>query len=449
MRLYCRVACNRISAQQTIGEEAIFNMRHCVIILSCICVSLGSRATASAKPSREAIALYVDKCNSEKKTPHLTEKFGADFSNLDLHGIRLRGAVLDGADFSGSDLSEGSFYEVSCNEAIFSRTNLQGAGFYECSFDGAILENTNLEGAHIRSCSFKAVTFKLANLKEVDVRDSNLSNAKFDDVVFSGAFIVDSDLHGADFSQANLSGVRALGDDLSEADLSGADLRGVFYFRWGVTFRNANLSNVNFKGADLEGAEFTGATLTGANFSEANIKGAIFQDVQGIDSKTEKMLKRRAGRRVYRLKHGLSLVLSHFCWHLYLISLTALFCVFLTTLKTHYKKKLYISACFTNAIALIPFALLFLMGLLGDSPVRQLSGSMALWSLWVDLWPTLYLVVIPGIIGVAFVLFVCYLATHLSIKKIKKAPAFMLFMLLTLAHGALAFVLLRANFPDA
>ena len=86
------------------------------------------------------------------------------------------------------------------------------------------------------------------------------------------------DLRGISFEDADLSNLDLRYANLRWADLIGANLRG-------ADLTDANLRGVNLSGADLNGADLSGAGLTDANLIGADLSGADLSeaDLSGAD----------------------------------------------------------------------------------------------------------------------------------------------------------------------
>jgi uncharacterized protein YjbI with pentapeptide repeats len=103
-----------------------------------------------------------------------------------------------------------------------------------------------------------------------DIRP-DLSLANLDEVSFREA-----DLMQVNFSGACLTGGRFVRANLTEADLVGADLRG-------ADLRYANLSKADLRDASLRGANFGRANLSGAVLVGADLEGVLLVETD-LDS---------------------------------------------------------------------------------------------------------------------------------------------------------------------
>ena len=102
----------------------------------------------------------------------------------------------------------------------------------------------------------------------------------------------------------------------------------------------------------------------------------------------------------------------------------------------------YILLFLNNAFALLAlFTLLFI-----GSSVRQMSGSMELWSFWLHVWPLYFFGTMFGI-GCTFVLFILSVISRITKKTTGNYYA--IYGLLSFIHLVLAFCLMSIAFPDA
>ena len=158
-----------------------------------------------------------------------------DFSDIYLHGARLKKANLQALKLNGADLSSAT---------------LNGA-----ELNNTRLESANLSGAFLNPMDFKASDSPVANLSHAHLRGADLTSAKL-----IRAYLSHADLRGADLTDA----------DLSHANLNEAKLNAIpIEEKNGEIniYPEVNLSNTNFNGAkNLKSANFEGA------FYYANMK---------------------------------------------------------------------------------------------------------------------------------------------------------------------------------
>lgn len=69
---------------------------------------------------------------------------GANFSRLDLHGIKVTGVDLSGASFRNANLSDATFVGIDFADVDFSGANLDNTTFSGCEFGGADLRHVDL-----------------------------------------------------------------------------------------------------------------------------------------------------------------------------------------------------------------------------------------------------------------------------------------------------------------
>ena len=191
-----------------------------------------------------------------------------DFSQRNLAGVDLSGAVLSGADLSSCVLSG----------ANLSGANLSGADLTRADLTGANLSHADLSGSDLSWCRLSNAELVGANLAKVHARAANFSN-----VLMIRARLNDSDCLGANFSGVNGTAAQFESANLECADLSGAALMNAVLCGANCSWANltdarlnwANLSWSLLEATDLEFANMTGANLRAANLSFANLRDAI------------------------------------------------------------------------------------------------------------------------------------------------------------------------------
>ena len=125
----------------------------------------------------------------------------ADFTDMDLFGVNLSGAILTMSDFSDSNLTHSDFI----------RANLAHAGFWESN-----LSNVNFSRAEMSSTYFV---------------DANLTGAKLHDAYLVGAHFQSTNISGANFRGATMPGVDLSFCEIGDADFSEADVEEVDFRR--------------------------------------------------------------------------------------------------------------------------------------------------------------------------------------------------------------------------
>jgi uncharacterized protein YjbI with pentapeptide repeats len=169
---------------------------------------VASEPGAKTKPTREQVFAFLE---AEAQRPlteeekrggwekfekvNLAERFGTDFSGLDLSEMYFhisRPIIASGIDFShcnlrGSYLSSHTEF-VNCN---FAHVNFSKVHFAYFNFVNADLSNANLQEA---------------NLAYAQLRNANLNNTDFTNARLRGADFTGADLNGAIFDGADVYG---------------------------------------------------------------------------------------------------------------------------------------------------------------------------------------------------------------------------------------------------
>ena len=94
---------------------------------------------------------------------------------------------LGGVDFSGQDLTDSSFAKSALRRANFSNANLIGVSLY-----GAILENANLEGANLSYAILDDAVFNGSNLTNAVLEGAFAYNTQFRGAIIDGADFTDA-----------------------------------------------------------------------------------------------------------------------------------------------------------------------------------------------------------------------------------------------------------------
>lgn len=134
-----------------------------------------------------------------------------------------------------------------------------------CRIEGAVLERTTW-----RRCTFDASVL-------VGV---NLSMSRFLDVRFSACTMVESKAQAVSWTGLRTGGLaeRAISFERCRLDYGsflGVDLRG-------SRFVGCSLVDADFGEADCREAEFVDCDLSGARFAESDLRAASFADVRGL-----------------------------------------------------------------------------------------------------------------------------------------------------------------------
>ena len=185
-----------------------------------------------------------------------------DFSDADLHEIRLIGLESSGANLRRANLC---------------RADLRGASLRGASLRGAKLSGANLRKADLRRADLIEADLRRADLTEADLRQANLSGAELFKAKLTQANLTAAYMSGARLSQADLSQTNLTEADLTEADLTEADLRRADFTQAAVVrvdLTRADLTEAHLIQASLIGANLSQAYLTDANFSRADLSRA-------------------------------------------------------------------------------------------------------------------------------------------------------------------------------
>ncbi len=277
--------------------------------------------------------------------------------------LRKRGAIVVGEDFaaavkSGRDFSHSLLQGAQLQDLNLTALRVQGADLHSANFD-----RTVLDGADLRGAALYWATAIQARFDGADLTDAQFDNVRADDASFVGAKLVHASLLGTHLPRANLRNVDLIGADLSYADLTGAD-------------------------------------LTGAILDDVEIEAAIFNGVRGLSAETCRALRGRAGRWRYDLEMAVNEFLEDWSFPVHLMLTPLALVLGLGGRQTTAARGSFTVLMGINAAALLPLLLVLGMGLLGGSPVAQLSVSnMGLWEAWFHAWPVLILVMAALLLG--------------------------------------------------
>lgn len=119
---------------------------------------------------------------------------GADYRNVDLHGLDLRGINLSFSDFRGADLS-GALLE------------------------GAFLKNAHFDGADLSDIDFRALPQGFLSLQQ-PIEGASFRRSNFEGTIVNGGVVK------GDFREANLRNATITAWGTTCMDIRGADLRG-------------------------------------------------------------------------------------------------------------------------------------------------------------------------------------------------------------------------------
>jgi uncharacterized protein YjbI with pentapeptide repeats len=422
-----------------LGAQIVTAFSRTIFAILYVIVVAATASTCAAKPTREQVVAFAERCKSEKKRVDLVAEFGVDFSGLDLSRVDFRGTHAVG-------------FETILRNANFSNCNLQHA-----EFGGAILDGVDFTGADLKEAAFvtaslKQATFLRVNLKATRFYQSDLSLAKLTGADLSSADITGSDFGGADLSGAILSGCRNeyWWSDFSNANLARANLTGVRLN--GARFQGAVLRSAALSSAHLTQADFTAADLTDASFNDARVESAVFRNARGLAEAESVRLEGQAQRWKFELETGVIGFLSIMYFPAYALVILAVLSLSRRVLRMPDKPRSVTVAVVVNVLTFLPAFALFGMGLLGASSTVQFntgsSGAMQLWSGWVGLWP-LFMLLLLSCLVVAVVSALAFVASRWRWTVLKRAKLAMGYLILTVAHCLFATHWVGRNFPSA
>ena len=160
--------------------------------------------------SKEGKRLVMKDCDLSGLQMHDVNWAAAEFHNVDLHDIVLRGAKLSMATFRNCRMNNADLSGVEGCGTNFSGSSLTGTNFSEGDFSIVTSINnaktkwrTNFEGANLAGAAFAD-----AKLSDARFAKANLVNADF-----TGADLTNADLTGADITGADLTGAKSANID--------------------------------------------------------------------------------------------------------------------------------------------------------------------------------------------------------------------------------------------
>lgn len=216
------------------------------------------------------------------------------FRRTDLRGSTFENAILTEANFESSQLCGVSFRSAYLAKASLLDANVQNTDFSQCDLTWANLSHLDLTRTNLRGAVLCEAKMVSCNLENVDLTQFTLVGANLRDSSLSGSVAQRANLQKVSFRRAQLGEV-----DWENADLRNADLRGVvfhlgasregllsspyasegtrtgFYtderlelhFKAPEEIRKANLKGVNLLGAHIDGVDFYLVDLRGAKMS--------------------------------------------------------------------------------------------------------------------------------------------------------------------------------------
>lgn len=410
-----------------------------IVPLLCLIVAATTASPCAAKPTREQIIAFAERCKNEKKRMDLVAEFGVDFSGLDLSGVEFRGYHAVG-------------YETNLRNANFSNCNLHRAEFGAAFLDGADFTGASLERATFVTASLKQATLLRVNLKGTQFYQTDLTGAKLASADLSSADITGSNFGGADLSDVILSGAKNdyWWNDFGNANVTRANLSGLKLN--GARFQSAVLRSADLSGTQLIQADFTGADLTEASLKDANVESAVFRNVHGLNDAQRDRLEEQSQRWKFEIKTGVARFLKVMYFPAYALVVLALVGLTFRALRLPNRPRSVAVAAIVNLLTFLPACVLFGMSVPGASPTVQFnvgsSAAMELWSAWVGLWPFFMLALLSCLVvavGTALV----FLASHWRWTALKRAKLALVYIALTVVHCLFATHWVGSNFPSA
>ncbi|MCL2744902.1 MAG: pentapeptide repeat-containing protein [Planctomycetaceae bacterium] len=162
------------------------NTKTCIyVIIVFLTITYTLASEPDTKPTREQIIKFLDVYRKippltweeirdgkdKRETINLIERFGTDFSGLDLSGI----------DFCIGYGKSLQYHKVIAAGADFSRCNMRGVAFY-----AAELANCNFSNADLTHTAFWSCKLQNADFSKVRLRETKFSNSNMQNVLFSG-----------------------------------------------------------------------------------------------------------------------------------------------------------------------------------------------------------------------------------------------------------------------
>lgn len=207
-------------------------------------------------------------CGDVDQDLSFTSFFWPDFTGSTISSANFDQSILYFADFTDSTIKDADFNNTLLNFGSFNQSEI------------------GLEYATAGSVKFKRADCQGANFKNAQFGDNvEFSDAKFDRSTSFADEMENLSFRGADLSDVNIANTALNGSDFSNTQLSRAEFDN-------VEFRNANFSNsmafdsMFTNECDLERANFQGANLQGVSFNNSLIHSTIFNNAV-IDHETD------------------------------------------------------------------------------------------------------------------------------------------------------------------
>ncbi len=221
----------------------------------------------------------------------------ASFSECEMTGVSLEGALLQDADFSLAQLTDASFVRANLSGARFSHARIANADFSSACLDNAILHDHDLTEARLVGAMFRSAQLRRCNLEYQEMPDADFRAADLSGALLTGSVMPRASFSGADLSRTGLADV-----EWENADLTNADLRQASFHagssRSGLVgsplasegsrtgFYTDEFDEQNFlapeeiRKANLRGADLRGAKIMDTDFYLVDLRDAIYDDEQ-------------------------------------------------------------------------------------------------------------------------------------------------------------------------
>lgn len=179
----------------------------------------GAGAGAGAGEDRPAaeVTAAVDALRERPERPEgrPLDLTGVYLRGADLHGVRLRFALLGHERHGSADLARADLSDADLTGVVWPQATLAGATMRSATLADATLAGSDLTGADLRLVAArgarlpKALLFQ-ADCTGIDLRDADLRGARLRGALLAGADLTGTNLAGADLSGTDLREVRGL-----------------------------------------------------------------------------------------------------------------------------------------------------------------------------------------------------------------------------------------------
>jgi len=127
----------------------------------------------------------LDDLTKVSGTDCITLRPGADLSNCDMYGWKLRSLDLSYANLTGADLKAVEMYKVNLHGAILTGASLTHAYLFEVNLSNVDLSKAKLIETKIENSTINNATFQGALLLHTEIEDSSISNSNFIGAIIS------------------------------------------------------------------------------------------------------------------------------------------------------------------------------------------------------------------------------------------------------------------------